>query len=336
MRWLLLTLCVLLLGGCQGFIPDEAPVVIQQAQAPQPLPGTPSPTPEPSPLPTDTPTLPPGLITPSATITLSPTVTNTPFPTATPSPTRRPTNTLSPTDTPTTTPTTDPNATPSLTSDAPTATSPAATATDVSVNAGNVGFTNGAFDQGFRFVNSTPELQVANGWQPFWDAAQKRPEYKGLVPDTAQGFNQPNDFGGLGDRTAQKWFCQFDTCDAGIQQRVPIPTGYQCQVTAQVSGISSQSDYTRSDLFDDREPGTQAFQDALDGSRWFISVNGQRTWAPENAYYGNNKGLPEIVTFSADFTSPGGEVTIGIGNVRKYGEQFQDSFIYDARLTCTN
>ena len=299
------------LVGCQSLIENDSPVVIQQAQATRPRPGTPYPTSELPATASLTITLPPGLITPSATITLTPTITRTPFPTATPSPTRRPTNTLSPPETPTDTPTTDPQATtpPSATATATTTTAdtpvPTATATDVSVGAGSIAFTNGQFDQGFRFVDSTPELQVANGWDLFWDTTQKRPEYKGLAPDTPSGYNQPNDFSGLGDRTAQKWFCQFDTCDAGIQQRVAIPTGYTCTVTTQVSGISSQADFERSDLFDNREPGTQAFQDALDGSRWYISINGQRSWASENAFYGNSKGLAEIVTFSTSFTSAG-------------------------------
>jgi hypothetical protein len=68
---------------------------------------------------------------------------------------------------------------------------------------------------GFRYVDGVGELQVANGWRPWYyeGAGNKRPEYKAETRDVGRGRVHEGDY-------SQKLFTTYSSHDAGVYQEV--------------------------------------------------------------------------------------------------------------------
>ncbi|MFZ5916904.1 MAG: LysM peptidoglycan-binding domain-containing protein [Chloroflexota bacterium] len=104
---------------------------------------------------------------------------------------------------------------------------------------------NPGFEEGFYFADNAPEMQVANGWKPWW--IQGRPE------ETSQGYlHRPeykaedrNLFGDRrvrSERYAQKFFTSYSTHHAGFFQRADAPPGSQVTFCIWVQVWSSSKD----------------------------------------------------------------------------------------------
>lgn len=89
---------------------------------------------------------------------------------------------------------------------------------------------NGDFNGGFREVGDVAELKVADGWDPWWQTMDTRPEYK-----LALASEYP--YRVFEGRAAQQWFTSYATHTAGIRQLVTglpadVELVFQCQVQA--------------------------------------------------------------------------------------------------------
>lgn len=89
---------------------------------------------------------------------------------------------------------------------------------------------NPSFEEGFYFADNAPELEVANGWKPWWIEGSReetnegylhRPEYK------AEDRFLYGDRRIRSGRYAQKFFTSFSTHHAGFFQNAAAPRGSQ-------------------------------------------------------------------------------------------------------------
>ena len=106
---------------------------------------------------------------------------------------------------------------------------------------GNV-LPNATFEDGFS-VRGAGEVEVANGWTPFWqngpfasDGYNLRPEYK---PEDASRYGRRRVHSG---NFSQKFFNTFGTHKAGLYQRVSVPKDSLCTFSAWVQAWSSKGD----------------------------------------------------------------------------------------------
>ena len=92
---------------------------------------------------------------------------------------------------------------------------------------------NGDFEGGWREVQGIGELKVANGWMPWWDNRDTRPEYKIATRDV----DSWRIFSG---NQAQQWFTSLATHTAGIYQRVEgLTVGAPLTLTMHDAGLST-------------------------------------------------------------------------------------------------
>lgn len=105
-----------------------------------------------------------------------------------------------------------------------------------------LGLVNGGFEEGFRHVGNVGELNVAVGWEPWWDPKAARPEYK----DAAIGVDARRVKTGS---HAQQWFNNYNKHTAGILQVVGgVTPGKTLQLVAWVQCFSSgKDDFSKSD-----------------------------------------------------------------------------------------
>jgi len=101
---------------------------------------------------------------------------------------------------------------------------------------------NGGFEGGFRYVDNVRELNVPNGWMPWWDSRSARPEWKdaSLAVDSRRVHS--------GEHAAQ-WFNNYAVHTGGIYQRVTeLQPGSTLTLSAYVQAFSSgKDDFSRSD-----------------------------------------------------------------------------------------
>jgi LysM repeat protein len=104
---------------------------------------------------------------------------------------------------------------------------------------------NPSFEDGFYYADNVPEMQVANGWKPWW--------IEGSREETSQGYLHRPEYKAedrllYGDRRirsgryAQKFFTSFSTHHAGFFQRATAPTGSQVTFCIWVQIWSSSKD----------------------------------------------------------------------------------------------
>ncbi len=105
--------------------------------------------------------------------------------------------------------------------------------------------TNPSFEDGFYFADNAPEMQIANGWKPWW--------IEGTREETSQGYLHRPEYKAedrwlFGERRirsgryAQKFFTSFSTHHAGFFQRAAAPKGSQVTFCIWVQVWSSSYD----------------------------------------------------------------------------------------------
>ena len=122
---------------------------------------------------------------------------------------------------------------------------------------------NPGFEEGFYYADNTPELEIAQGWKPWWIEGSReetstgylhRPEYK------AEDSLLYGDRRVRSGRYAQKFFTTYSTHHAGFFQRADAPTGSQVTFCIWVQSWSSSGiDPNRS-----QEPGNLRVSVGLD------------------------------------------------------------------------
>jgi len=104
---------------------------------------------------------------------------------------------------------------------------------------------NPSFEDGFYYADNVPEMQMANGWKPWW--------IEGSREETSQGYLHRPEYKAedrwlYGERRirsgrfAQKFFTSFSTHHAGFFQRATAPTGSQVTFCIWVQVWSSSKD----------------------------------------------------------------------------------------------
>ena len=101
---------------------------------------------------------------------------------------------------------------------------------------------NGNFEAQFSAWQGIGEIQLCDGWTPFWaspesgepDWKNRRPEYKKA---TAPFLNRVYE-----GQNAQQWFTFSGTHSAGILQRVPVPSGAMVHLSAMGQVWSTNGD----------------------------------------------------------------------------------------------
>jgi LysM repeat protein len=90
--------------------------------------------------------------------------------------------------------------------------------------------TNPNFEGGFYYADGVPELQVANGWKPWWIEGTREETSRGYLHRPEYKAEDRLLYGGRrirSERYAQKFFTSFSTHHAGFFQRAAAPTGSQ-------------------------------------------------------------------------------------------------------------
>ena len=87
---------------------------------------------------------------------------------------------------------------------------------------------NPNFDDGFYYADNVPEMQVANGWKPWWIEGSREETSKGYLHRPEYKAEDRDLFGDRrirSGRFAQKFFTSFSTHHAGFFQRAAAPQG---------------------------------------------------------------------------------------------------------------
>lgn len=215
-------------------------------------------------------------------------------------------------------------------------------------------FVNPTFDDVCIQQAARPHVNYVDGWRPVWQPARgdrNEPEYKCIDEDTPDEFNPPARSEEPETDTGQHWFCQFSPCIAGVYQRIQIgehstPGELRCTVNVTVSAIASRHDSQSTDLFE-----FAPIEDVIRGSQWLLGVRQGRAAVRQGAsfqtlseppvfWFDNEQdaeqvGAERLVTYSARVELEYGQpYVIAILNQRQFGERYQDSFLYDARMSC--
>ncbi|UCC64884.1 MAG: hypothetical protein JSV36_07545 [Anaerolineae bacterium] len=86
------------------------------------------------------------------------------------------------------------------------------------------------FEDGFYYADGQPELQVANGWKPWWIEGTREETSRGYLHRPEYKAEDRLLYGGRrirSERYGQKFFTSFSTHHAGFFQRAAAPTGSQ-------------------------------------------------------------------------------------------------------------
>lgn len=106
-------------------------------------------------------------------------------------------------------------------------------------NLTEISISNPGFEDGWREWHGIGEMKVANGWEPWWLAGTKRPEYKIALPEVDPRRIHEG-------QAAQQWFTTHDTHHAGIYQSVDL-TAAGCQLGDPLTFTAWVQSFTRDD-----------------------------------------------------------------------------------------
>ncbi len=104
---------------------------------------------------------------------------------------------------------------------------------------------NPSFEEGFYFADNVPEMQVANGWKPWWIEGSREETSRGYLHRPEYKAEDRNLFGNRrirSGRFAQKYFTSYSTHHAGFFQRAAAPQGSQVTFCMWVQVWSSSRD----------------------------------------------------------------------------------------------
>ena len=181
---------------------------------------------------------------------------------------------------------------------------------------------NASFEDGFS-TRSVGEIEVANGWTPFWqdgpfasDGYNLRPEYK---PEDASRYGTRRVHGG---NFSQKFFTTFGTHKAGLWQRVGVPKDSQCTFSIWVQAWSST----------ESNPGTS------DGGQYrtYVGIDptGGTDWNTPNIVWSEaNVVLDEWAQITVDTRAQADAITVFVKGEAEWRVKHNDSYWDDACLT---
>ncbi len=181
---------------------------------------------------------------------------------------------------------------------------------------------NAGFEDGFS-TRGAGEVEVANGWTPFWqdgpfaaEGLNRRPEYKA---EDAARFGRRRVRQG---NWAQKWGNTYATHHAGIYQQVNVPAGSTVTLRAWAQAWSSAED--------DISVST--------GGKYALSVGidptGGTDWtSPNIVWSAPNYTLDQWVELTVQATAKGGTVTIYLRGDAEWRMKHNDAYFDDICVT---
>jgi hypothetical protein len=176
---------------------------------------------------------------------------------------------------------------------------------------------NSGLEDGYS-TRGAGEVQVANGWQPWYQDGPrvgegyfKRPEWK---PENASIYGTRRVHGG---NWAQKWFTVYGTHNAGIFQQVSVPAGSTVTASAWFQSWSSDADdITRSE-------GNYRTYIGIDPTGGTNALSGTVVWSPVN------QATDRWVQQGVQAQAQGGTVTVFLRGEPEFRTKHNDAYVDD-------
>lgn len=181
---------------------------------------------------------------------------------------------------------------------------------------------NGNFEGGFS-ARGAGEVEVANGWHPWWqegpyqdEGLNKRPEYK---PEDASRYGRRRVREG---NFSQKWFNTYATHHAGILQQINVPASSLVTASAWVQAWSSSK--SDADVSVGGKYGTRVGIDPTGGTDW---RSDNIVWSAENF------ALDQWVNLNVQAQAKGNTVTIYLRGDAEWPLKHNDVYFDDVCVT---
>ena len=186
---------------------------------------------------------------------------------------------------------------------------------------GNIAI-NPGLDDGFS-TRDAGEVNVANGWQPFWqdgpgqdEGYNRRPEFQ---PEDASRFGRRRIHEG---NWAQKIMSTFSTHHAGLWQQINVPVGSTVRFSAWAQAWSSSKDDPSYSV--DGAYGTSIGIDPTGGTDWT---------SPSIVWSGKNWTLDQWVQHGVETQARAGTVTIYLRGDAEWRVKHNDGYWDDICVT---
>ena len=181
---------------------------------------------------------------------------------------------------------------------------------------------NPGFEEGFSLWQGVRELQVANGWTPWWVDQQagdppwknRRPEYKQATYPFTNRFRS--------GASAQQYFTFYGTHIAGIYQQVAVPQRALVRFTIYGQCWSSQGDEPVSNV----DPSPMNLQIGIDPAGGTDPLSPNIVWSPPMSPY------DRWVLFQVEARATGGMVTVFTRSAPDWPVKHNDVYWDDASL----
>jgi LysM repeat protein len=186
-----------------------------------------------------------------------------------------------------------------------------------------------------------PEIQVVDGWEPFYCDLPYTPQ---KCPALNQGSGNPQgltmgrpsftdtrEAARVRSGTAQQWACPWKSCRGGVFQTIATTAGATCEVGAYVQSLSTG--------------GTSMVSTVTDNSIWLIRVdlNGGTNAFAQGTHMLASRGFEfadghydQYVKITYTFQATGSQTTIFFENLRIWPIEVNQSFIDDAYVRCSS
>lgn len=176
---------------------------------------------------------------------------------------------------------------------------------------------NGGLEDGFS-TRGAGEVEVANGWQPWYQDGPrveegyfKRPEWK---PENAALFGTRRVHSG---NFAQKWFTTYGTHNAGIFQQVSVPTGSTVTASAWFQTWTSDSDDIGT------SEGNYRTTIGIDPTGGTNALAGTVVWSPVNMV------TDRWVQQSVQTQAQSGTITVFLRGEPEFRNKHNDAYVDD-------
>lgn len=197
-----------------------------------------------------------------------------------------------------------------------------------------VGLVNGDFEGGFRKYNGINELEVAEGWTPFWAS----PPAKWYDDDVAHYDFRPEYKKAGGEMTgptraisgsSQQWFSTFAGHRAGIYQQISATPGQKITLTATMQSWHTQVP-SKPEISMDEDwivNPTYLKQVGIDPTGGIDAFADTVVWSAE--YWENDKWFD----ISAETTAQAEKVTLFVYGEPKYAFQANNCYVDSVTIT---
>ena len=181
---------------------------------------------------------------------------------------------------------------------------------------------NPSFEEGFSLWQNIRELQVANGWTPWWADQQagdppwknRRPEYKQATYPFANRIHS--------GASAQQYFTFCGTHVAGIYQQVAVPRGALVRFTIYGQCWSSQGDEPISNV----DPSPMNMQIGIDPTGGTNPWSSSIVWSPPMSPY------DQWALLQVEARAKGSMVTVFTRSAPEFPVKHNDVYWDDASL----